>query len=95
MHKDWEAVNANGSKMKVQPNQYNYNSSKLIKTDTERKKDLSAWIEALYADAYNKVTDWQQLTLEEVLGNENYKKQFDWVDEGRIQELINDRTVNS
>jgi len=90
LHKDWEAVNANGSKMKIQPNQYNYNSSKLIKTDTERKKDLSAWIEALYADAYNKVTDWQQLTLEEVLGNENYRKQFDWVDEGRIQELIND-----
>ena len=93
LHKDWEAVNANGSKMKVQPNQYNYNSSKLIKTDTERKKDLSAWIEALYADAYNKVTDWQQLTLEEVLGNENYKKQFDWVDEGRIQELINDANI--
>lgn len=70
---------------------YDYNRNKLIvKTEAERKKDISAWIEALYTDAYNKATDGEALTIQDVLGNEKYRKQLDWLDEWRIQELVND-----
>ena len=71
---------------------YNF-QNKLIKTEGDIKKDLSEGIEALYTDAYNKISDWEVLTLQDVLGNKKYQKQFDWVDEQRLQELINDANI--
>ena len=69
------------------------NKNPLIETEGEKTKRMSDWVYSLYVDAYNK---WQQggtLTMDDVLGNKTYQRQFYWVDQKLLQDMVNDANL--
>lgn len=77
----------------IQPTKREENKNPLIETEGEKTKRMSDWVYSLYVDAYNK---WQQgntLTIEDVLGNKNYQRQFYGIDQKLLQDMVNDANL--
>lgn len=65
-------------------------TARLKELDKEKNKRMSKGIENLYIDAYNKWVDGWVLTIEDVLGNQNYQQQLKGIDEKMLAEMIDD-----
>ena len=65
-------------------------TARLKELDKEKNKRMSKGIENLYIDAYNKGVDGWMLTIEDVLGNQNYQQQLKGIDEKMLAEMIDD-----
>lgn len=63
-------------------------TARLKELDKDKSKRMSKGTENLYIDAYNKGVDGWMLTIEDVLGNQNYQQQLKGIDEKVLAGMI-------
>lgn len=65
----------------------------LIETEIDRVKRMSRGVQDLYIDAYKRAKNGRFVDASEVLGNAEYQKAFEWLDEKVVQDMVKDANL--